>query len=322
MATKRAAPKRVVRKKRNTTKKKTKPKSIRFNARGDRASPYRSSAKSKAPTFCKIPDGVMVELSEMFDVEDEMLDIAAKHPDWSFCEILTEMLPAGCMRGWRITRFLGNGIAGYVFGCRSKKEAKGGALKIQHVSCKKSMQKEIDAHRMFTKLGLSPKILFHCTTRVRRSTVFFTNMERIDTTVDHWLEQRRSKKVLNLFVERLFDIFKIMSRKGLTHGDFHTGNIGFVYNREGAPGKIQVLDHSYTTTKGSLTEIDLVQFMRTLHRRYNKRAHRESTNYLLDRCKQEAKSRYGLKISRSLTYLEERFSKLRSKLRRMKSKSK
>ena len=262
----------------------------------------------------------MVSVSEMFDVEDKMLGIANNHPNWSFCEILTKMLPAASMRGWRITRFLGNGVAGYVFGCRSIKGAMAGALKIQHATCNKTMKNEIDAHRAFTKLGLSPKILFHCTARVRRNTVFFTNMGRIDSTVDYWLEKKRSKKVLDLFVKRLFEILEIMSRNGFTHGDFHTGNIGFVYNRKGVPGKIQVIDHSYTNMKGSLVEIDIVQFMRTLHRRYNRRANKDSTNYLLDRCKQEAKSRFGLKISRSLTYLEERFSKLRTKLRRMKSK--
>lgn len=296
--------------------KKKKMSGFSFNARGSKVPPFRSCPKSTSSNFCQIPAHVMDELGEMFEIEGEMQDIMDRCPRATYCEILSKLLPARCMSGWRVTKYLGSGAYGYVFGCRSTKTAQTGALKIQTVRRKKKHHNEIEAHKSFSKLSLSPKLLTHCTTLKYGRTFTFLVMSRVDTTLYKWLMVRRSKKMLDLLIIRLFDIIGHMLKKGVTHGDLHADNIGFVYRRACAPGRIQILDHGYATTKLSLTELEIVQFMRTLNRRYSPRSNSEAVRYLLKQCQKEAKSRYGLRISRSQTYLEERFGSLRKKLAR------
>lgn len=302
---KRAVPKKP-NKKAAPKKKVAKPPVIPFNARGDNATPYRSCQKSKVREFCDIPQKRMEDFIAMLSLKKKRVYFKKQCPRATNCDIISGILPAKCMRGWRITRYLGKGSYGYVFGARSDTGSKKGALKIQPYDRKSLLTKEIRSHRLFAKLGLTPELHFYCTLETGGHRVSFLSMGRIDTTLEYWLEERRSKKMLDLLVERLFKILDIMRKKGVTHGDFHPGNIGFVFKREGAPGKIQLLDHGWSSTRGAMTEIEVVQLMRTLHSYYLRDANKNNTRFLLDRCQQEAKRRYGLRITRSLSVLDKR----------------
>ena len=285
---------------------KTPTNSLQFNARGERAAPFRPNAALMAPGFCDIPAGVLTKVAWIFGVENEMMDIAMNYTRSTFCDILSLMLPVPCMREWKITHYLGSGTEGFVFGCRSKKGCKTGALKIQPMTDKNATRRQIQVHKKFAALGLSPKIHSHCTKVKMGSSVLFLNMDRIDTTLKQWLMRRRSTKMIDLLVERLFDILRVMRENGVTHGDFHTSNIGFVFKRDSSPGKIQIIDHGDATTKGALTEVDLVQFARTVMI-WRDELHGETSRYLLRRFYEEALRQYDVRLSRSLAVLAKRY---------------
>lgn len=313
-------------KKKPVTKKKLRPNEtcrgggFKFNARGDDASCFKSCPKSRGPAFCDIPYDVMQDLGDMLNASTEMEDMIENNPKLSFCMIIDKMLPASCMRGWRLTRFLGRGIAGYVFASRHCKTRAAGALKIQVSGDRQttmSHSREVSTHKKFTSAQLSPKIHAYCSTRKFGGTIFFLNMTRIDTVLDEWLRTRRSKNVIDQLVDRLFEMIRVMDKKGYAHGDLHGANIGFVYKRRGAPGRIQILDHGFATTKTSLPEIEVVQFLRTLDKRYSRRVHEPTAKYLRDRFVAEARRIYGFKISKNINSLEKEFSRLRKKLRGM-----
>lgn len=291
-----------------------------FNAKGVKAAPYRSRHRSRNARFCDVPTNVVLTVADLFNVKKKLMTIALDWPDATNCDLLSAALPSKCMRGWRITRFLGRGQFGFVFGTRENKGSKTGALKIQLKGRTSKMQNEIEAHKKFSKLGLSPTIHCHCLTARTRRSVFFVNMSRIDTTLEWWLQTKRSKQMINLFLEKLFGILEVMRKERITHGDMHLGNIGFVFKRQHTPGRIQLLDHGFASTKGALTELELVQFIRTLHRRFMPRGHRQTIDYLVQRCRVEAMIRYGIRLCKSGTSLDKRFEFLRRKLKRFKSR--
>lgn len=308
----RRTPKRIPKKRTRETDKAT-----AFDAL-QRSRPFKSCPRSRSTTFCDVPYEIVTEIAALVDAEKEMHKLAWECPKASLCEILTRILPAKCIRSWRITKFLGEGSVGYVFGCRCKTSSKTGALKIQKIGRNDHPANEIKLHKKFSKLGLSPDMHSHCTLVKNRRTLSLLNMDRIDTTLTQWLQKKRTKKVLNTLVDRIFHILAVMRRKGVTHGDLHSDNIGFVYKRTTTePGRIQFIDHSYATTKGAITELEIVQFMRTLHRDFSPEIHGESRPYILQRCQDEAARIYGISVSRSLTWLDDRFSTLRGRLRRM-----
>lgn len=288
-----------------------------FNARGDKAPPHRSCARSKAANFCDVPTDIVISVSRLFNVEKQLMDTASAWPHATNCDLLSEVLPAKCMRGWRITKFLGRGAFGYVFGSREVKGKRKGALKIQVQGRTSAIKKEINAHKQFSKFSLSPTIHDHCVTAKRRRSVFFVNMGRIDTTLERWLESRRSKATINQFVDKFFGILQVMRKKGITHGDMHSGNIGFIFKRQQKPGRIQLLDHGFSSTKGALTDLEIVQFIRSMRRAFTPTGHRQTIDYLVERCREEAKKRYGLRLSRSSASLDESFRLLRGRLRRL-----
>ena len=285
---------------------------FQFNARGDRAAPFRPNPSLMAPGFCDIPAEALTTVAWIFGVEKEMMDIAMNYTRSTFCDILSLMLPVPCMRKWKITHFLGNGTEGYVFACRSKKGSKTGALKIQPMKDKSATRRQVKIHKKFAALGLSPKIHSHCTKVKMGSTVLFLNMDRIDTTLRQWLTKRRSTKMIDLLVERLFDILRVMRENGVTHGDFHLSNIGFVFRRDSSPGKIQLIDIDAASTKFAVTEIELVQFARTVTI-FGDGAHKETSAYLLRRFYEEAKRQFGVRLSPCLGGLNRRLLHLMQK---------
>lgn len=290
-----------------------------FNARGDNAPSFETCVKSADPDFCDIPHHVMQDLGRLLNVSYEMRDMIDDNDDLSYCEIINKLLPQKCLGGWRVSTYLGSGVAGYVFGSHNSKNKKTGALKIQVPGRNHTIKQEVSNHKKFASMGLSPEVHSYCSRQKFGGTIAFLNMARIDIVVRKWLRTTRSKMVIDQFVEKLFDMIAVMGKQGFTHGDLHSENIGFVYKRTGVPGKIQILDHGYAHTKGSMPLLEIVQFMRSITTRYAPRSHAPTTKYLTKRCIEEAWNIYGFKIRKGINHLEGEFCRLRGKLRRMKN---
>ncbi len=295
---------------------------FQFNARGDDAPYFKSAIVSRNPLFCDIPSYVIKALGHMLSASYELDRMLHDNKHMSHCDIINSLLPMSCMKGWRLTKFLGEGIAGYVFGSRHRNTHETGALKIQVAEKGHTMMDEVNTHKKFAAVGLSPKIHSYCSTKKFGKEIFVLNMARIDTVLDHWLRTSRPNSVIDTLVERIFEMIDVMDKNNLTHGDLHSDNIGFVFKRKGSPGKIQILDHGFATTKFSFPEIEIVQFIRTLHKVFSPRVHARTSTYLRDRCISEAKRIYGLRIPKGLNSLDSEFSRLRNKLKRKLANSK
>lgn len=92
---------------------------------------------------------------------------------------------------------------------------------------------EYEAHmqKLFYKAGIAPKIYKEHHFNDKRKTGMLI-MEKLDTNTLPTLlnSQELSKQELDQVFKWFLDIFKVMCDNNLVHGDFHTGNIGVVFD--------------------------------------------------------------------------------------------
>lgn len=287
---------------------------VLFDALGKITRPFRSRTPS---TSCDVPVIVVARLINLLGIKDELMAMERTGADVSVCDILSTLVPATCMRGWRVTAFIGSGQDGYVFGCRPNKGVQSdAALKIMHSTCEKDAREEIERHQAFAALGLSPRVHRHCMTMKKAHPVFFMRMDTVDATASQWLESKRSNKLIDSFVESIFRVLRFMREKGVTHGDCHLGNIELVFKREGSPGKIQLIDHGHSTTRGAVTEIEIVHLLHSCMHRESV-THGATNKYLQHRIREQALRVYGIRPSTSKDILRNRAVLLTRKVRKM-----
>ena len=290
-------------------------KTIHFDPRGLSAPAFNSMAHSKSTTYCKLSHRNMMDLGHTFGVSYKLEKAMEERGKRSLCEVLSDFFPVNCLKGWRITNFLGAGSFGFVFSIRNGQN-KRGALKIVRDEANFSVDKEIEMQKKYYKLGMSPNVIDHCSYKPPRGgdRVHFILMERIDGVIDNFLMNKSHHKLLDTLVDRLFQIIKKMKDNNLTHGDFHSENIGFVFRRGDNPGKIMVIDHGMSTGNGYNTELELVQFMRTIESRYSPKMNADNRKFIKQKVTEMAKSMFNITLPRSLGGLENRFVTLRRKL--------
>ena len=290
-------------------------KTIHFDPRGLSAPAFNSMAHSKSTTYCKLSHRNMMDLGHTFGVSYKLEKAMEERGKRSLCEVLSDFFPVNCLKGWRITNFLGAGSFGFVFSIRNGHN-KRGALKIVRDEANFSVDKEIDMQKKFHKLGMSPNVIDHCSYKPPRGgdRVHFILMERIDGVIDNFLMKKSHHKLLETLVDRLFQIIKKMKDNNLTHGDFHSENIGFVFRRGDNPGNIQIIDHGMSTGNGHNTELELVQFMRTIESRYSPKMNADNRKFIKQKVTEMAKSMFNITLPRSLGGLENKFVNLRRKL--------
>lgn len=289
-------------------------KTIHFDPRGDHAKTYKSFAQSRDTRYCNMSHHTLMDLGHTMGISYELDRAANNRGKKNFCEVLTEYFPVNCLKGWRITNFLGAGTFGFVFSIRSGTSRRG-ALKVVKDEANFSVAKEIAMQKRFHKLGMSPPVIDHCSyTPKGGERVHFILMERIDGVIDSFLQKRAPSNLLDTMVDRLFQIIQKMEKENLTHGDFHTENIGFVYKRANTPGNIQIIDHGMSSDKGSNPELEVVQFLRTIESRYSPRMDSQNRKLVKARVHKLACEKFGLKIPKTLNALESRFVNLRRKL--------
>lgn len=291
-------------------------KTISFDPRGKSAPAFESMGQSKSTTYCKLAARVLMDLGHIMGVSYQLERAINERGKKSLCDVLGTFFPVDCMKGWRITNFLGAGSFGFVFSIRDYNN-KRGALKIVRDEANFSVKKEIEMQNKFNDLKLSPDVLDHCSFKPRNGgRVHFIIMERIDGVIDNFLQRKSHRPLLNTLIERLFQIIQTMDRNKFTHGDFHTENIGYVYRRGDNPGRIQIIDHGMSSCTGSTPELEVVQLLRTLDSRYCPKIHPANQKFVQDKVRDLAWKRFKLKPPRSIGGLENRFVQLRRKLYR------
>lgn len=291
-------------------------KTIHFDPRGLDAPVYNSNAHSKSHAYCNMTHRNIIGLGHTMGITYQLEKAVDNRGKKSLCEVLNDFFPVRCLKGWRITNFLGAGSFGYVFSTRNSKNERG-ALKIVRDEANFSVDKEIVMQKKYHKLGLSPGIIDHCSYLPKGGDrIHFIIMERIDGVIDDFLQKKSHHKLLETLMDRLFQIIKKMHVNKITHGDFHSENIGFLYRRGDNPGTIQVIDHGMSTDKGSSPELELVQFMRTIEPRYSPKMNSDNRKFIKTRAHYMAKKMFNITLPKTLAGLENKFVTLRRKLYR------
>lgn len=246
-------------------------------------------------------------------------DVATvKHPN-RLCETLTKMLDCSCTRGWRVTKFLSAGSYGHVFRAVHT-NGTNAALKVQTGDAKR-LRNELKAQRAFHKQGLAPKIIRYCSFKpknrlgmaaherlnraVQNEDVPFQTedesptgnlvhvilMEEIAGVLGQWL--RREKSNIQIWKTAL-EITKLMvdfKTHGLTHGDFHLNNIGYVYTDASKRHmKLMPIDFGRSHVGKAFTGLEVGALMRTLAPTFRMGPHPENRALLVRYIKKMARS--------------------------------
>lgn len=206
-----------------------------------------------------------------------------KNPD-KVCNALHKFLPDECIpSGWKIDKFLGKGTYGNVFSTSGPNNSMG-ALKItvDHFDIvhnnddimesteEKEAKLEQQNSNKFHEYGLSPKTNWMCSHSLydddmNAKTLYVTHMSRIDGVLEDYLETPRDELELTNIVHGIFGILIRMNSLGFTHGDFHTGNVGYVFLDGISPTPhFQIIDHGFVSTNVSSPVVDVGQFLRSI----------------------------------------------------------
>ena len=214
-------------------------------------------------------------------MEDELKK--TRNPD-KVCNALHKFLPENCIpSGWKIDAFLGKGSFGNVFSTAGPNNTRG-ALKIMidhydlepddsdimnSTERKEAMLEQQNSNK-FHEYGLSPKTTWMCSHDLydddkNAKTLYVTHMSRIDGTLEDYLNVARDETELSNVVNSIMGLLLRMRTLNFTHGDFHTGNIGYVFLDGISPTPhFQIIDHGFVSTTKCLPEVDIGQLLRVI----------------------------------------------------------
>lgn len=253
---------------------------IEFPSQGIQ-NPCRSLLDSK----CLIQVQQLLEFGASINMLDKMdAELKkTKDPD-RVCKALHGFLPHKCIpAGWKVNMFLGRGSFGNVFSTSGPSNARG-ALKIMvdhhdtqvndtevvESTDKKDAMSEKTISNQFHEYGLSPKTNWMCSHSLlddsnNNKTLYVTHMSRIDGVLEDYLAKARGETELFNIAHNVMSLVTRLHSLGFTHGDFHIGNIGYVFlDGISATPHFQIIDHGFATTKASFPAVDIGQLLRTI----------------------------------------------------------
>lgn len=217
------------------------------------------------------------------------------------CQGIVDMFPLPIVPdGWRVSKFLGNGSFGVALGTQGP-NGQSGAVKLIKEGNLEIVEREVRMGNKFHKIGLSPNSKKISSFEIEDG--FYDNswyhaihMDRLDGILSGVLNDPSLRTdVMDRIVQKSFDVIERLKKARLCHGDFHFGNIGFLYPRmNGDVGKIQIIDHGLSTELRACPELEVVQLLRgTMNFPEPVR------DYMNRRIRKEAEDRLGI------TYLPE-----------------
>lgn len=206
------------------------------------------------PSFCGVTQDHIEEFADAINLPETQRVTLKKEP----CKTLQAFFPKKCLpKGWRITNVLGAGSFGFVFSTRGPGNERG-ALKVMKEDKDVDVAHETRIGIRFHGLGLGPEIKSHCTFKPKGGvTIHLIHMSRIDSTIAKYLSVDRTGSQIENIVDKLFKAISTMEENGITHGDFHFGNIGFKNNNT-----LQIIDFGFSTDKVAMPIVDIYQLIR------------------------------------------------------------
>jgi len=298
-----AAPKPTVPKKKVVTHKKKvvappndrKPVSIRIMKDGEKY--VSSDIKEKV---CLLSSGRVREIGEALKIKGRLGRELEKDSD--ACRAIENVFPTPILpTGWRITRYLGKGDKGVVFGIRGK-DGESGGLKIIRESDINVINNEVDIANEFHKVGLSSSTKKIASIRMDGEHYHFLKFKRLDGVVSEYLSSSPSNDRMDKLAYGIFMVVARMKKYNLVHGDMHLKNIGFVHARgEEKRGKLQLIDFGWSMKGIAIPQLEIAQVLRWLHLDLKDGIITKKTfTYMDERIRKHAKEDYALYFPREL----------------------
>lgn len=261
-----------------------------------------------------------------------MKDIPTPKDPNRLCKSLGEILSAACAKGWQVTGYLGRGANGTVFDVVRKKDGRKGVVKLQYKD-PHTIKEEVSEQRKLHKKGLAPELIEYCSFKprsigskserdlrnaVRSSTraprghrVYLLFMDKLDGTVEDWLNRSPvSPRSMGALGRAVFDLIQRLREEGFTHGDFHIGNLGYVFT-DSSKTKVRIMpiDFGWTSTKRAFTYLEVIQLVRTSHPMYNAGMPRDTLAQFVAVVRKLAEKVYAYKLPMGQSSIESHFMK-------------
>jgi tRNA A-37 threonylcarbamoyl transferase component Bud32 len=190
------------------------------------------------------------------------------------CEKIVNLFPAftsvaGSGEGqtkWHIVRHLGQGVFGSTF-LAVNRQGQEAAVKVILETGQEKVKptEEFELQRVFASMNLAPRVLNTASVLFRGTKFHVLMMERVEFTLyDLLCFQRLSPNTLQSIAYSLARFLWKMYEKGITHGDMHSQNIMFRYNKETKQYEPLLIDFGYATTQFNDPEVDALQLITDL----------------------------------------------------------
>jgi hypothetical protein len=201
----------------------------------------------------------------------EILKVVLEEQGKSFCDKIMSYLPSAAFQGWKIVKMLGGGAFGKVFLAVNRAGEKR-AIKFQLEDPRAFLtaREEVGLHRWFAKRGLAPAVYAYevFAGPVRNMNIHVIMMEPVDFILEDILCHPQAPTFFTNWLEPVGDqlvyLFEQMRKVNATHGDFHTGNIGFKFNPETNKVKLLLIDFGQSSTQVNNPYVDAEQLLRTM----------------------------------------------------------
>ena len=188
-----------------------------------------------------------------------------KQQSIDICEDILALLPSKCLRGWTITKKLGQGSFGAVF--LVSKGTKTAAIKICVSNPDRefmSPKEEVELQRVFYKHHLAPKVLCYSSARMFGKEIHFILMEQVDITLNKILcKVGANKEQLEQIFMSIAEALQKMQKYRLTHGDMHSENIAFNEKKDGGY-ELVFIDFGQSSNRTSDLQVDIEQLISDL----------------------------------------------------------
>ena len=220
------------------------------------------------------------------------------------CDNFKEMLDASCVKGWDITGYIGQGAYGTTYGARRKSDGKEGVVKVQ--TGNSSVLDEIKSQKILHSKKLAPEVFDFCSYKPKSNMVmerghdkvYIIFMGLVDGVVEDWLNRSNiSPESIKMLAQSIFNTLSKLRREGFTHGDFHIGNLGYVYTDSTRKSvTVAPIDFGYTSTEKAFTKFEIMQLVRTLDPSFYKTKNKSPLRALAKEVRRMAMKIYKYKV--------------------------
>ena len=156
------------------------------------------------------------------------------------------------IKKYTFIKLVGKGTYGSAFLVINNKNERA-IVKIQKIQ-RVDFLREVVMHKRLDRLGLAPKfygadIWYNCG---------IIEMEEMDGILYNFLLEKRDDKTLDNILSQLKSLLIKKNKEGIIHGDLHTGNIAYKYQKDGEL-KVYMIDFGFSCCMFTKQKYDIME---------------------------------------------------------------